>query len=130
MTWDEITARFPDEVAAMRAGQEVRRGGGESFGELQVRLAAVAEKIAAHHAGQTVLLVSHGAALRSLVAHTLDASLAQMHRIAIGGNTALSIVQLRGGQLRLVSYNDTAHLDNGLFQEANRAPAPRTGKSE
>jgi broad specificity phosphatase PhoE len=135
LTWEEIAARFPNEVAAMQAGQEVRRGGGESFGELQVRLAAATEQIAARHAGQTVLLVSHGAALRSLVAHALDASLAQMHRLAIGGNTALSIIQLRAARLRLVSYNDTAHLDNGLFQEANaegagQAPALRTGKSE
>jgi probable phosphoglycerate mutase len=119
LTWDEITVRFPDEVAAMYAGQEVRRGDGESYGELQTRLATAVEGIAARHPGQTVLLVSHGAALRSLVAHVLDASLAQMHRIAIGGNTALSVVQLRHGHLRLVSYNDTAHLDNGVFQEAN-----------
>lgn len=135
LTWAEIAARYPNEVAAMQAGQEVRRGGGESFGELQARLAAAAEQIAARHAGQTVLLVSHGAALRSLVAHALDASLAQMHRIAIGGNTAVSIVQLRAGRLVLVSYNDTAHLDNGLFQESNaegagQTPALRTGKSE
>jgi len=119
LTWDEITVRFPDEVAAMYAGQEVRRGGGESYGELQARLAAAAEGIAARHPGQTVLLVSHGAALRSLVAHVLDASLAQMHRIAIGGNTALSVIQMRHGHLRLVSYNDTAHLDGAGFHEAN-----------
>lgn len=135
LTWDEITVRFPDDVAAMFAGQEVRRGGGESYGELQARLAAAAEAIAARHPGQTVLLVSHGAAMRSLVAHALDASLAQMHRIAIGGNTALSVVQMRHGHLRLVSYNDTAHLDNGLFQEANAegarpVQAMREGKSE
>jgi probable phosphoglycerate mutase len=126
LTWDEIAARYPDEVAAMFAGQEVRRGGGESYGELQARLAAIAEGIAARHHGETVLLVSHGAALRSLVAHVLDASLAQMHRIAIGGNTALSVVQMRHGHLRLVSYNDTAHLANGAFQEANAEGAGLT----
>lgn len=135
LTWREITERFPDEVTAMYAGQEVRRGGGESYGELQARLAAAAEGIAAQHPGQTVLLVSHGAALRSLVAHALDASLAQMHRIAIGGNAALSVVQMRHGHLRLVSYNDTAHLGNGMVQVANaegdgqRQPMPE-GKSE
>jgi len=135
LTWEQITVRFPDEVAAMYAGQDARRGGGENYGELQARLAAAAEQIAARHLDQTVLLVSHGAALRSLVAHALDASLAQMHRIAIGGNTALSVVQMRGGRLRLVSYNDTAHLDNGLFQEANaegagRVQPLRVGRSE
>jgi probable phosphoglycerate mutase len=135
LTWQEISERFPDEVAAMAAGQDVRRGGGESYGELQGRLAAAVDTIAARHAGETVLLVSHGAALRSLVAHVLDASLAQMHRIAIGGNTALSVVQMRQGRLRLVSYNDTAHLDNGQFQESNAEGAGssqpmRQGKSE
>ncbi len=135
LTWDEITVRYPVEVAAMYAGQEVRRGGGETYGELQARLAAVAEAIVARHPGQTVLVVSHGAALRSLVAHALDASLAQMHRIAIGGNTAISVLQMRYGHLRLVSYNDTAHLDNGLFQESNAEGAgsgqpTREGKSE
>ncbi len=135
LTWDEIAARYPGEVAAMVAGQEVRRGGGESYSELQARLAAAAENIAARHPGQTVLLVSHGAALRSLVAHVLDASLAQLHRIVIGGNTAISVVQVRDGHLRLVSYNDTAHLDNGLFQASNAEGAgasqpTRKGSSE
>lgn len=135
LTWEEITVRYPVEVAAMYAGQEVRRGGGESYGELQARLAAAAEAIVARHPGQTVLLVSHGAALRSLVAHALDASVAQLHRIAIGGNTALSVLQMRHGHLRLVSYNDTAHLDNGLFHEAHAEGAgarqpTREGRSE
>ncbi len=119
LTWEEITARFPDEVAAMFAGQDVRRGGGESFAELHARLAAAVENIAARHRGETVLLVSHGAALRSLAAHALGADLAQMHRLAIGGNTALSVVQVRSRGLRLVSYNDTAHLDGVGFQVAS-----------
>jgi probable phosphoglycerate mutase len=119
LTWDEITARFPDEVAAMFAGQDVRRGGGESYGELQARVAAALDRIIASHAGQTVLLVGHGAALRTVIAHVLDADLAQMHRIAIGGNTALSVVQAHHGALRLISYNDTAHLDGAGFQVAS-----------
>ncbi|MCS6845218.1 MAG: histidine phosphatase family protein [Caldilineales bacterium] len=111
LTWEEIVARFPDEVAAMLAGQDVRRGGGESFTELQARLGATAERIVARHPGQTVLLVSHGAALRSLVAHVLGASLSQMHRLAIGGNTALSVVEAGPYGWYLVTYNDTSHLD-------------------
>ena len=58
---------------------------------------AAVNSIIAHHPGQTVLVVTHGAALRSLVAHVLGASLTQLHRIAIGGNTTLSIVQIDHG---------------------------------
>jgi broad specificity phosphatase PhoE len=117
-TWAEITAGWPEQVAAMLAGEDVRRGDGESYGELQQRLAGALERIIARHPNQTVLVVSHGAALRSLVAHVLGASLAQMHRLAIGGNTAISIVQAQQGVTRLVSYNDTAHLDGALVQVA------------
>jgi hypothetical protein len=42
---------------------------------------------------------------------------------------------MRQGGLRLVSYNDTAHLDGAGFHEANAeggvpGPATREGKSE
>lgn len=110
-TWDEIRTSWPDQVNAMLAGQDVRRGGGESYQEMEDRLAAVLDAIMARHEGQTTLVVSHGAAIRTLIAHALGASLAQMHRIAIGGNTAISILQTQHGILRVVSYNDTAHLD-------------------
>jgi len=106
-------------VAAMLRGEDVRRGGGETFAELQARVAETAERIVLAHPGQTILLVSHGAALRSLVAYALHASLPQMHRIAIGGNTAISVVEARHGALRLVSYNDTSHLDGDGFAIAN-----------
>lgn len=135
LTWAEIKARFPAEVAAMLAGEDVRRGGGESFGELQARLAEAVEALALRHPGQTLLLVSHGAALRSVVAHALGAGLPQMHRIAIGGNTALSILQYEAGQFRLISYNDTAHLNLSDFSVANAEGArpslrAREGASE
>lgn len=134
LTWDDITERFPEQVAAMFAGEDVRRGGGETYGELHDRLQAAVDSIITRHPGQTVLVVTHGAALRSLVAHVLGASLTQLHRIAIGGNTALSIVQVDHGALRLVTYNDTAHLDGG-FQVSNAEgagprPLVREGKSE
>ena len=68
LTWEDITTRFPEQVAAMFAGQDVRRGGGETYAELHERLQAAVDAIIARHPGQTVLVVTHGAALRSLVA--------------------------------------------------------------
>lgn len=131
MTWEEISLRYPDEIAAMVAGEDVRRGGGESMSELTSRLAAAVERIAAAHPGETVLLVSHGAALRSMVAHALQASLPQMQRIAIGGNTALSVLRVSGGRMRLVSYNDTAHLDGGAaFRVANAEGEQSSGGTQ
>lgn len=130
LTWSEIAARFPEEVAAMLAGQDVRRGGGESYSELGARLAATVERIIARHAGHTVLLVSHGAAIRSLVAHVLEANLSQLHRMEIGGNTALSLISAGPRGLRLVSYNDTAHLDGAGFAVATAERIDSPARSE
>ena len=118
LTWAEINERWPEEVAAMFRGEDLRRGGGESYGEMRHRLSLAVDRIVAKHPDETILLVGHGAALRMLAVHTIGGDLTTMHRIAIGGNTALSIVRHQGGRLRLVSYNDTSHLDNGTFRVA------------
>ena len=81
--------------------------------------------------GAALLLVSHGAALRSIVAHALQASLPQMQRIAIGGNTAISVLRVSDGRMRLVSYNDTAHLDGGAsFRVANAEGEQSSGGTQ
>jgi probable phosphoglycerate mutase len=118
LTWDEIRAGWPEQVAAMLRGEDIQRGGGESYGEMRLRLAEAVDRIVLRHPGEMVLLVSHGAALRLLVTHIIQADLGTMHRFAIGGNTAISIVQHQHGVLRLVSYNDTSHLDSGSFHVA------------
>ena len=71
LTWEDITIQFPDQVAAMFAGQDIRRGGGETYAELHKRLQGAVDAIIARHPGQTVLVVTHGAALRGASAESV-----------------------------------------------------------
>lgn len=70
-TPQELRASAPDYVAAQTRTDDYRRSDGETAGEVAARIAAACEDAAAGHRGQTVVLVSHGFALRSGVAHLL-----------------------------------------------------------
>lgn len=53
------------------AGNE-KPPGGESMVEVITRVGAVLERLADDHAGQDVIIVSHGGAIRAAIAHALD----------------------------------------------------------
>lgn len=66
LTPAEIAEAFPAEHAAWRSGEGVAVGGGESVREAGARVAgAIVEHAADLGAGQTLVVVSHGTALRS-----------------------------------------------------------------
>ncbi len=116
LTSAEIKVRFPDEWAAMNARADVRRGGGETYSELCARTLTAAREIVARHHGQTVLLVSHGAAIRAMISAALGLDLYTMHNLWIGDNTALSRLRFHGEHFFLDLHNDTAHLETAEAQ--------------
>ena len=68
------------------------------------------ERLLADHRRGRILLVSHGGAVRAIVAHAV--ALADHDRRHIDGarNGSLTTVATRRGALRLVSFNDDGHL--------------------
>jgi broad specificity phosphatase PhoE len=68
LTLDEIAARWPEDLARLRAGDlDVRPGGGESRRELRARVMAAIEAAAARHAGAPLALVTHAGVVRTLL---------------------------------------------------------------
>ncbi len=112
LAYEEVARRFPEEWAAWHMGLDVPRGGGETYVALAKRVAEALERIAREHVDRRVLVVSHGAALRSAVCVTLGlpprwtSPLAGMH------NTGLTTLRFEAdsGKSHLVTYNDIAHL--------------------
>ncbi len=110
LAYEEVERRFPEEWAAWRAGLDVPRGGGETYAGLATRVAGALARIARDHAGKRVLVVSHGAALRSAVCVALGISPSWNAPIAGMHNTALSKLRYEDEHVHLVTYNDVAHL--------------------
>ena len=114
LTYVEVEERFPEEFAAWRDGLDVRRGGGETYAELAARVRGALERIADDHPGQRLCVVSHGAAIKSVVASLLE--LGDAGRRALGpiGNTAVTARERRRGGFRIDVLNDAAHLGDPL----------------
>ena len=84
LTIETIAARWPEELARLRAGDlDVRPGGGESRRELRVRVMAALESAAARHAGARVAVVTHAGVVRTLL-WTLRLDNARWHRTDLG----------------------------------------------
>ena len=67
LTRDEIAEQFPEGLERWIEGAEGHDG--ETRDELRARVVEAAERIAAAHPGEQILLVSHGGALRALLTH-------------------------------------------------------------
>lgn len=72
MAYDDIAARYPDLYRQwMEAPTTVEFPGGESFATLRRRVLRAFQAMSAAHAGETVVVVSHGGPIRAIVANAL-----------------------------------------------------------
>jgi broad specificity phosphatase PhoE len=69
-----VVAQFSDHPRV-----ELRAPGGESVAEVAARMAAAADEIAAAHAGEAVLIFSHGLALATLVCQARGIPLSEVY---------------------------------------------------
>lgn len=89
--------------------------GAESFAELKRRLRGIVREIAAAHEDQTVVCVSHGMAIRSLLADVLNAPSDRIEALVPhGDNTAVSLLEIENGETRVAFMNDASHLTGEL----------------
>lgn len=107
-----VAAQFPEEHAAWTAGLDVRRGGGERYGEVGARVAAALRALAEERGEGRVVVISHGAALRCGVLTLLGVDASLWPRWAALRNTSVTRLVLDGPRVTLLTYNDAAHLEH------------------
>lgn len=122
-TWSgkdhETIARLhPEQWAAWSKGLDVRRGGGETYAELATRIERAAERGYAFDAPAPILIVSHGGSIKSYVAKVLGVDPEGLAALAGVGNTSLTVLEKgKEGRVRLVGWNDMAHLEGMTIDE-------------
>jgi probable phosphoglycerate mutase len=124
LTTPEIRQRWPGQLERFwgAADPTARPLGGETREELQARIAAAVQEIAAAHPAGQVLIVSHGGALRALACWALGAPPSSSRRFEVD-NCALSILELGAEGPLLVRWNDTAHLLGLASESVGRSAA-------
>jgi probable phosphoglycerate mutase len=83
----------------------VRAPGGELMIETQTRMVSEIESLQSEHEGETIVVVSHGDPLRSLVAHFLGMSLDSLLRFEISpASVTVLETSEAGGRIFCVNY--------------------------
>ncbi len=122
LVYAEAAARDP-EVASrrMRHPAHTAPPGGEHLGGLLERVRPALQAIQVRHAGQTVLIATHGGVVRTLGCFFLGLDLDAAWRLT-AGNAGLSIISWWPDGPILETWNDTSHL-----RGANLEALPDTG---
>ncbi|MFI1003349.1 bifunctional RNase H/acid phosphatase [Streptomyces galbus] len=111
LTFAEVRERHPDDLNAWLADTDARpTGGGESFAETAVRVAAVRDKLTAAHAGRTVLLVTHVTPIKTFVRLALGAPPESLFRMELSAASVSAIAYYADGNASVRLLNDTSHL--------------------
>lgn len=103
-TLPEIAAEFPEVVAASKAGEDVRRGGGETFGEQRQRVVESLTEIAALD-GDLALVFTHGGSIQVAAAHAAGVPSPGHRSMAPPSNCSRTVLRLGGDRDALVRYN-------------------------
>lgn len=80
--------------------------GGESMAHVAHRVGAALERLAAAHAGEDVVAVSHGGAIRGALAHAIGVSAHATLHFAIG-NLSLTVLERFAAGWRVVCVNES-----------------------
>ena len=115
LTRSEVQTRFPEEYAAWQEDPfSFAPQGGTTGASVVARVMPLLHRIAREHAGREVLVVSHKATIRLLVAILLGID-PRRYRDFLGQQPcALNILELREPtRARLRLFNDVSHLSDG-----------------
>ena len=107
---DDVRRHFPDEYLAWeRDPLTVAPSGGETGQHVLERGGAAVDAIVAAHHGETVLVVSHKATIRLVIASLLGME-PRYYRDRLDQQPAcLNILDVDAGNARLVLFNDVSH---------------------
>jgi broad specificity phosphatase PhoE len=114
---DDIEELYPGQLARWhREADEFRLPGGETIPEVQARICGWYKQAIEAHRGQAIIVVSHGLAIRSLLAALEGWDVADTERMrkAIMGNTGVTAVLADHvtGQNSVLFHNSLAHLES------------------
>ncbi len=110
LTYDRVNGQWSEEMKRLFSRpNEVEIPSGESFYQLQKRVVAALAELVRGHENETILVVSHGAAIRTAICEALEIPLNNLWGIR-QDNTAVNILEYGAGRTVIGCLNDSHHL--------------------
>lgn len=106
----QIEARWPAEFAAWRSNADAAPPGGESFNQIRSRVAAVMTQSIRDHPGRTVVLVTHAATTKMVLAEALDVPSSVAYRLRVDTASMSAFTVAPDGSTVVWAVNETGHL--------------------
>lgn len=111
LTYDGINSRWEHLITKLFSHpDEIRIPGGETFRELKERAAGAIEQLVAEHPNETIVVVSHGGTIRTILCAALNIHLNYIWSIK-QDNTAINIIEYYKERTIVGLMNDTCHLN-------------------
>ncbi|MGQ4480927.1 bifunctional RNase H/acid phosphatase [Streptomyces sp. SAS_276] len=111
LTFGEVRERYPEDLTTWLADPTAQpTGGGESFADTAIRIAATRDKLTAAYAGRTVLLVTHVTPIKTFVQLALGAPPESLFRMELSAASISAVAYYTDGNASVRLFNDTSHL--------------------
>lgn len=108
---EDVAVEDGELLAAVRRGEDVKMGGGESLREFDGRVIEAFEKLQTRlEDEERAVVVAHGGVIASLTRHVLGTRGAFVPGMAPLENTSLTRFRIFDSGPMLISYNDAGHL--------------------
>jgi len=118
-TFREIEQRWPDESRRWRQRDpDFVPEGGETLREFYARCVSAASRLAAAHAGRTIVLVAHGGVMDCLYRAATRISLTAARTWQLG-NASINRLLFTPAGFTLVGWSDRSHLDHASIDETS-----------
>lgn len=109
MTLEEAALRHPEIVSAVAAGEDLARGGGETFGETRERVVRAIEGVVAaleeQGGDRTGVVFTSGNPIRLAAAHALGVPSPGHMVLGSPDNCSVTTLRFRDGRREVVRYN-------------------------
>ena len=114
LTFDKINNQWTEAMSKLFTHpDEIVIPGGETFREVKERATSALAKLVERHPHQTIVVVSHGGTIRTLLCAALNIHLNHLWNIK-QDNTAINILEYYDDRVMVALVNDVHHLDNTL----------------
>ena len=129
LSWGEVARRDPEMYHNFNHRPDLfELEGAERFEDVRDRMLTAVRQMAAAHPDGTIAATSHGAALRVLLGTLEGLSLAEIGDTPYGDNTAVSLLEVEGDEIRLIYRDDASHVPTTAKVHRHGASADNDGK--
>ena len=110
LSFKQIAERWPDISASFfRNPDDIRIPGGETFRDVKARAESAVKRLVSQHPDQTIVIVSHGGTIRTILCAALGLHLNRVWAIK-QDNTAVNVIEYHDADSIVALVNDTHHL--------------------